>query len=227
MACCRMPCPPCKAGELQDHVVVSLCCYATGDDGSSTGALSAEQLGFSSTLCIPVPHLALKVCSPIDFAVQGDAEKVTLRATVLTPEQQVGCAARWQADCARFAVERAGFWMNGDSSASSAASSAPGASSGAAAAAPQLPEVPAGTGYVSLGGIPVPSRAAQAGTQSARQFVRTPSAEQHLQACALVLCQQRPLLLEGPPGAPFAQPTPCAHPAQGSAAFVRELHWAC
>ena len=159
-----------------------------------------------------MPPLALKVCSPIDFAVQGDAEKVTLRAAVLTPEQQVGCAARWQADCARFAVERAGFWMNSNSSASSAASSAPGASPGAAAVAPQLPEVPAGAGYVSLGGIPVPSRAAQACTNSAPQFVRTPNAEQHLQACALVLCQQRPLLLEGPPGAPFPQTTPRAYP---------------
>lgn len=128
--------------------------------------------------------------------IQGDADKVRLRNTVLMPEEDVACAARWRADCARYAVERAGSWM-------SSASSASGASSGAAAEsapAQQLTEVPAGSGYVSLGGIPVPTRGMQRGAPDARHFVMTATAEQNLQACALVLCQRRPLLLEGPPG---------------------------
>ena len=102
--------------------------------------------------------------------MQGDAEKVRLRGAALTREEEVACAARWRADCERYAVERAGFWMSG-------ASSALGASSGAAIAdaapAQQLAEVPGSSGYVSLGGVPVPSRGAQSGTLEARQFVRT------------------------------------------------------
>lgn len=131
--------------------------------------------------------------------MQGDADKVQLRGVVLTPEEGVGCAARWRADCERYVVERAGFWMSG-------ASSAPGGplAAGTADAAPaqQLAEVPGGSGYISLGGVPVPSRGAQRAPVDARAFVRTPTAQQNLQASALVLCQRQPLLLEGPPGLP-------------------------
>ena len=128
--------------------------------------------------------------------MQGDADKAQLRGVVLTPEEEVGCAARWRADCERYAVQRAGFWMSGASSASGASFDAD------AVPAQQLAEVPGGSGYVSLGGVPVPSRGALRGQTDARQFVRTPTVEQNLQACALVLCQRKPLLLEGPPGAP-------------------------
>ncbi|CAL5218660.1 g365 [Coccomyxa viridis] len=144
-------------------------------------------------------HQGSPACSSAHtiFAQLGDADKARLRGVVLTPEEEVGCAVRWRADRERYAVERASFWM-------SRASSAPAASSGAEAAnaapAQQLAEVPRGSGYVSLGGVPVPSRGAQRGQADARQFVRTPTVEQNLQACALVLCQRRPLLLEGPPG---------------------------
>ena len=131
--------------------------------------------------------------------MQGDADKARLRGVVLTLEEEVGCAAHWRADCERYAVERAGFWMSGASSAPSASS---GADAADAAPAQQGAEVPGGSGYVSLGGVPVPSRGAQRGPTDARQFVRTPTVEQNLQACALVLCQRRPLLLEGPPGVP-------------------------
>ena len=131
------------------------------------------------------------------ISVQGDADKAQLRRVVLSPEQEVACAMSWLTDCGRYAVERAGFWM-------SARGFPQGASEGAETSAPapaqQQAEVPAGSGFVSLGGIPVPSRGAQRGAQSARQFVRTATAEQSLQACALVLCQSRPLLLDGPPG---------------------------
>ena len=131
--------------------------------------------------------------------MQGDADKARLRGVVLTPEEEVGCAARWRADCERYAVERAGFWMSGATSALGTSSSADDVD---AAPAQQLAEVSGGSGYVSLGGVPVPSRGAQRSKADARQFVRTPTVEQNLQACALVLCQRRPLLLEGPPGAP-------------------------
>ena len=33
-----------------------------------------------------------------------------------------------------------------------------------------------------------------------RRLVRTPAVERNLQAAALALCQQQPLLLQGPPG---------------------------
>ena len=132
--------------------------------------------------------------------MQGDAGKVQVRKAVLQPGEEATSALSWQADCARYAVERAGFWMTGPgfSPDASAPPSAPAQDSGAQQ---QVSEAQAGRGYVSLGGVPVPSRAARRGAQAARQFVRTPSAERSLQACALVLCQSRPLLLDGPPGA--------------------------
>ena len=132
--------------------------------------------------------------------MQGDAGKAQLRKAVLQPGEEATSALSWQADCARYAVERAGFWMTGPSFPpdTSAPSSAPAQDGGAQQ---QMSEVQAGRSYVSLRGIPVPSRGARRGAQAARQFVRTPSAERSLQACALVLCQSRPLLLDGPPGA--------------------------
>ena len=128
--------------------------------------------------------------------MQGDAGKAQVRKAVLQPGEEVTSALSWQADCARYAVERAGFWMTNPGFYPD--TSAPALDSGAQQ---QISEAQAGRGYVSLGGIPVPSRGARRGAQAARHFVRTPSAERSLQACALVLCQSRPLLLDGPPGA--------------------------
>ena len=144
-------------------------------------------------------HISALVLPSNKPVVQGDADKVRLREVVLTPEEEVACAAHWRADCERYAVERAGFWMSG---ASSAVGASTGVGTADAAPAQQLIEVPSDSGYVNLGGVPVPSRGAQRGQAFTGHFVRTSTAEQNLQACALVLCQRRPLLLEGPPGAP-------------------------
>ena len=158
----------------------------------------ANPVWFINQMCA-LPHACNVALKHQAADMQGDADKARLREIVLTPDEGVGCAARWRADCERYAVERAGFWM-------SVASSAPGAPLGAGTAdvapAQQLAEVPGGSGYISLGGVLVPSRGAQGAPVDTRAFVRTPTAEQNLQAFALVLCQRQPLLLEGPPGLP-------------------------
>lgn len=60
-------------------------------------------------------------------------------------------------------------------------------------------------GFVNVCGICLPKRdrAARQGDAASAPSVRlvaTPSSEKNLEAAALVLCQERPLLLEGPPG---------------------------
>lgn len=127
--------------------------------------------------------------------VQSDAEKESLRAQVLSSEEALACALRWQQDCLRYTVERAGVWIEPN----------PHVSSLAASSGPSMPEqlLPA-SGFVSLCGIKLPCRgnagAVSAAAQSRGPFVRTETVDRNLEAAALVLCQQRPLLLEGPPG---------------------------
>ena len=154
--------------------------------------------------------------------MQGDAGKVKLRKAVLQPGEEATSLLSWQADCMVYAVERAGFWMTSPGSSPNplVPASALAQENGAQQ---QIWEVWAGRGYVSLGGIPVPSRGAQTGTQAAWQFLRTPAAERSLQACALVLCQSRPLLLDGPPGATLSpQHAACITPTYkcSASAFI-------
>ena len=131
--------------------------------------------------------------------VQSDAEKGSLKAQVLSSQEALACALRWQQDRLRYTVEHAGLWMEPPShSGSLEASSGHG-----------MPEelLPA-RGFVSLCGIKLPCRAGAgtvtAAAQSRGPFVRTETVSRNLEAAALVLCQQRPLLLEGPPGAILA-----------------------
>lgn len=44
------------------------------------------------------------------------------------------------------------------------------------------------------------ARGAGAATATGQRLVRTPTVERNLQAAALALSQQQPLLLQGPPG---------------------------
>ena len=57
----------------------------------------------------------------------------------------------------------------------------------------------AATGHVDVCGIALPCGPDAGG--GAGELVRTPTVLRNLEAAALALCQQRPLLLEGPPGA--------------------------
>jgi len=60
----------------------------------------------------------------------------------------------------------------------------------------------AATGHTDVCGIALPcGPGGGGGGGGGGSLVRTPTAERNLEAAALALCQQRPLLLEGPPGA--------------------------
>ena len=60
----------------------------------------------------------------------------------------------------------------------------------------------AATGHVDVCGVALPCGpdASGGGGGGAGELVRTPTVLRNLEAAALALCQQRPLLLEGPPG---------------------------
>ena len=63
----------------------------------------------------------------------------------------------------------------------------------------------AATGHVDVCGVALPCGpdASGGGGGGARELVRTHTVLRNLEAAALALCQQRPLLLEGPPGVPL------------------------
>ena len=63
---------------------------------------------------------------------------------------------------------------------------------------------PVGARHVQIGGVLVPSAArplSHSSHAAAGQVVSVPSLEDSLSAAALALCQDKPLLLEGQPGA--------------------------
>jgi len=91
-----------------------------------------------------------------------------------------------------------------------------GAGAGCEARAPALRgRLAAATGHAYVCGIALPCGpgGGDGGGGGGGGLVRTPTAERNLEAAALALCQQRPLLLEGPPGALLA-------PARGPARRV-------
>lgn len=126
---------------------------------------------------------------------------------MLSSEEALAAALRWRGDQLRYTVERAGFWMQPPShfgsSAGSGALREPGMSSAAPAPSASEQLAPA-SGFVLLCGIAVPCRRPSAVTAAAAHgrssFVQTETVSRNLEAAALVLCQQQPLLLEGPPG---------------------------
>jgi hypothetical protein len=65
--------------------------------------------------------------------------------------------------------------------------------------------LPPPAGFASVAGILLPARSGTSGmhggTAGASALVETPTWRRNLRAAALALCQRRPLLLEGPPGA--------------------------
>ena len=167
---------------------------------------------------LPVGPMTARPVLTLLCTMQSDAGRQALRRQVLTKEEALTAALRWREDCLRYQVERAGAWMQqpphvqlqSSSSATSSSSAAPMEAlppatvnelgKEAVAAEP----LAVASGHVEVCGVALPKRAAGSmgsslTTRSA--LVRTPGMEAALEAAALVLCQDRPLLLEGPPGA--------------------------
>ena len=138
--------------------------------------------------------------------VQSDAGKESLRAQVLSGEEALACGLRWRQDRLRYTVERAGLWMQPPPHfcSMSGSEALPGPDSSSAGPSSGMSEqmLPA-SGFVSLCGIELPCRGTPglaSAAQSRGPFVMTETVSRNLEAAALVLCQRRPLLLEGPPG---------------------------
>lgn len=138
--------------------------------------------------------------------VQSDAGKESLRAQVLSGKEALACALRWRQDRLRYTVERAGLWMQPPphfcSISGSEALLGPDSSSAGPTSGMSEQMLPA-SGFVSLCGIELPCRGTPglaSAAQSRGPFVMTETVSRNLEAAALVLCQRRPLLLEGPPG---------------------------
>jgi hypothetical protein len=144
------------------------------------------------------------------YTQQSDAGKQSLRAQVLSSEEALACALRWQEDSLRYAVERAGFWMRPPPHFGGAATGNPAADTGIVPPNVGGDTAAAGTGgFVRMCGIELPQRqqqpSADASASAVAPLVLTEAVSRNLEAAALVLCQQNPLLLEGPPG----QAPPC------------------
>ncbi len=138
--------------------------------------------------------------------MQSDAGKESLRAQVLSSEEALASALRWQQDRLRYTVEGAGLWMQPPAHFSSASGSetsrGPGSSSVVPLSGMAEHALPA-SGFVSLCGVELPCRSVPGlatAAHSRTPFVKTETVARNLEAAALVLCQQRALLLEGPPG---------------------------
>jgi hypothetical protein len=133
---------------------------------------------------------------------------------VLSEEEALAAALSWREDCARYAAERAGAWMQQSSSPGPASSDMPALmEEDGAMQSSQIrqhhavgPEsggsdsLAAASDHVEVCGVALPRRAGEPGGAGSG-LVRTRTAQAALEAAALVLCQERPLLLEGPPGA--------------------------
>ena len=152
--------------------------------------------------------------------VQSDAAKQSLSRQVLSAEQALVCALRWREDCTRYAVEQAGAWMRPPSqpctpAACDADAQQPATADGAMLPRPMEGSTSAGeggtdemlavaSGHVEICGVTLPKRADGGSSgmvvPGRRGLVRTPAVEAALEAAAMVLAQERPLLLEGPPG---------------------------
>lgn len=66
-------------------------------------------------------------------------------------------------------------------------------------------------GYALVGGMLLPSRIEQQPSGRRTGMVRTATVSRNIQAAALALCQQQPVLLQGPSGASAVHPVPCCH----------------
>jgi hypothetical protein len=140
---------------------------------------------------------------------QSDAGKQNLRAQVLSSEEACACAYRWQDDSLRYAVERAGFWMQPPPHfGHDAGSHEEAGETSLKASGDQMGQQPGDApisdrgGLVTLAGLELPFRQSLGNVSPTANtsFIATDTVTRTLEAASLVLCQQKPLLLEGPPG---------------------------
>lgn len=156
----------------------------------------------------------------------GDGLTTTLLQRLLPAEEIAAAALRWQNACAALAMEQAAVLFD-DATSSAGANSGDGSPSRDTSninAAPKTTgkkrkqmDIPAYKGwplhppakYVEVCGVDLPRRvpaAADGGNNNTtaaaaavHELVLTPSMQRNMQACALGLCLEAPILLEGPP----------------------------
>ena len=199
-----------ESGPLRDPLLQLLVSYGEARSGHAMRRPRVRRVGSARR-----PHDG-RVC-----LAQGDAAKQSLSRQVLCADSALESALRWREDCTRFAVEQAGAWMCPPVQSDTPPASVSEAQLPTAAGSSALPQpmeeggVAAGrgeaaealavaSGHVEVCGVALPRRegggGAGADARGGRGLIRTPAVEASLEAAALVLAQDRPLLLEGPPG---------------------------
>lgn len=137
--------------------------------------------------------------------LQDDASKQQLLLQVLTKEEQLECFLRERSRSLNVKVQQATLWLP------TATQTDNHSQHDQHDQQPQAMDTPSDSnsknqaaGYVNVSGIDLPCRtmdtSSLATTGPAQRLVHTPAMVDNIEAAALALCQNRPLLLEGPPG---------------------------
>ena len=138
-------------------------------------------------------------------ALQDDASKQQLVLQVLTEEEQLECFLRERSRSLDVKVQQAALWLP------TVTQTYNPSQHDQYDQQPQAMDTPSDSnsknqaaGYVNVSGIELPCRAVEAPslaiTGPAQRLVHTPAMVDNIKAAVLALCQNRPLLLEGPPG---------------------------
>ena len=149
-------------------------------------------------------HIFLFVPASV-AGVQGDASKQQLLLQVLTQEEQLECFLRERSRSLDAKVQQAALWSP------TATQTDHSSQHDQHDQHPQAIDTRTdtnsenlATGYVNISGVDLPCRTVDAGSLAAaghaQRLVHTSAMVDNIEAAALALCQNRPLLLEGPPG---------------------------
>lgn len=140
------------------------------------------------------------------MTLQDDHSTQLLLSQVLSKQEQLECFMLDRKRSLRSAVQQASQWRPAQQPSSSPIQQQQDQSSTTQQLSqPQhaSPQIPQGSGYVNVCGIVLPSNTTGSPSQRAetgQQLVQTTAMQDDLRASALALSQQRPILLEGPPG---------------------------
>ena len=140
--------------------------------------------------------------------MQDDSSKQQLLLQVLTKEEQLECFLRERSRSLDIKVHQAALWLP---TAAQTDHSSQHDQHGQHKQQLQAMDTCTDTnskdqaaGFVTVSGIDLPCRtggmASLAAKGPAHRLVHTPAMVDNIKAAALALCQNRPLLLEGPPG---------------------------
>ena len=151
-------------------------------------------------------YLYVHISAPMQglCGLQDDASKQQLLLQVLSKEEQLECFLRERSRSLDVKVQQAALWLP---------KAAQTDDSNQHEQQPQAMDMCTDThsqrqaaGYVNVSGIDLPCRTVDTSgtgtgtTAPAPRLVHTPAMVDNIKAAALALCQNRPLLLEGPPG---------------------------